>query len=94
MPETVTIMGVPYAVKLVDVVDKTQLCFAQIYYFACEIGIDKSLPDERRKVALLHEVLHGICDMLGLEELNNNEGAIQSLAGSLYSTFKGTVIFS
>ena len=94
MPETVSIMGIPYTVKLVDVVDKNQLCFGEIDYFACEIRIDKTLTPEMQKVTLLHEILHGCCNLLGLNDVNENESAIQGLASGLYSALKGASIFS
>lgn len=94
MPESINILGIDYKISLVDVVDKTQLCFGQIDYFACEIRIDKNLPVAMQRQTLLHEVIHGICNLLGLVNINDDEGAVQGIASGLYSTFKDHLTFS
>ena len=56
----------------------------QIDYIEQKIRIDKTLTEDRKGQVLMHELLHGITEGLGLNELNDNETAIQSIAAGLY----------
>ena len=93
MPNEIIIMGVPHKIEYVDCVNKDELKAGEINFLDCVIRIDNSQPLEMQKVILLHEVLHGLCNLIGLNDLGENESAIQALAGGLYSTFKGSTIF-
>ena len=94
LPEKLTIGGIEYKIIETSPVSKFEALNAEIDYFNSEIHIDSTMTDDRKMVALLHEVLHGACDSLGLAEIGENESAIQGIASTLYSTFKGTAIFS
>lgn len=94
MPNEITIMGVPHKIEYVDTVSKVQLEAGEISYLDCTIRIDKSQPEEMQKVVLIHEVLHGLFNLIGMDELRDDESAVQLLASSLYSTFKDSSIFS
>ncbi len=91
---TVDIMGVPYTVKEVPVIDKDTFTMGQINYVSQEILLDETLSGEMKNAVLLHEILHGICMFIGLNHINEDERAIQQLAAGLYSTFKSEITSS
>ena len=94
LPNEITICGMRYKVVERNFVCKEELRNAEIDLFNGEIIIDSTMTNDRKKVAFIHEVIHGICDATGLFEVGENESAVQALASGLYSTFKGTTIFS
>lgn len=94
MIKSVEILGITYSVEEVDVVDKTELCYGQINHFEQTIRIDKNLPMDKKEQTLLHEILHAVCENLGLLEISENEHAIQSISATLYCMFKTQTIFS
>lgn len=94
MPDELNICGMQYEIIEKDQVCKDELLNAQIDFMNGTICVDATMTDDRKRIALIHEVLHGICDAIGLYEIGENESAIQGLASSLYSTFKGSTIFS
>lgn len=77
-----------------EVVNKEKLCFGEIDFFSQKIKIDNTLTEERKKQVLMHEILHAIFEILGLNELNEDEKAVQSIAATLYHTFSTQIIFS
>lgn len=93
LPNTIIICGMAYEVVETEIVSKEELANAEIDLFHGIINVDSTMTDDRKKISLIHEVLHGICDGLGLSELGQNESAIQGIASSLYNTFKGNSIF-
>ena len=93
MPDKLTIGGMEYRIVEVDQISKGEFINGQISFIDGVIKIDSTMTHDRKMITLVHEVLHGICDALGMSELGENENAIQSLASTLYSTFKGTKIF-
>lgn len=94
MIKSVEILGITYSVEEVDVVDKTELCYGQVNHFEQTIRIDKNLPTDKKEQTLLHEILHAVCENLGLLEISENEHAIQSISAALYHMFKTQTIFS
>lgn len=83
----IRILGQVYRISEVECVSKEELVKGSINYLTHEIRIDKSMPDDLKKQTMLHEVIHAICDALGLYELGEDEQAVQSLATALYSVF-------
>ena len=77
------ILGIIYQVQEVDYISKENLVLGQIDYINQTIQIDKSLSKEKKTQVLIHEILHGICEELGLDEINDNEQAIQGIACAL-----------
>lgn len=95
MLDKISVMGMEYAIEYVDVVDKENPRFGQVNFFESKIKIDKSLSEDRKKQTLIHEILHCVCQELGLYDLNDNENAIQSIATALYDISKNNqAIFS
>lgn len=95
LPEMVTVLGIPYKIEHVDIVNRDDVRFGETRFFDGVIRIDKSLPLEIMNQTLIHEILHCICWEQGLYEIGENENAIQSLATALYDTLKNNnIIFS
>lgn len=94
MPDKLTIGGMEYRIVEVDQISKDEFINGEIDFINGVIKIDSTMTHDRKMITLVHEVLHGVCDAIGLDELGQNESAIQGLASTLYSTFKGIKIFS
>lgn len=88
MIDKINILGLTYEIREVEVIDKDCRMFGQIDYINQVIKIDKELTQERKDITLLHEIIHGISEQLGLEELNKDERVVQSLATALHQTLK------
>ncbi len=94
LPEKVNLLGINYKIEEVEVVNKNTPCDGEINYQSLEIRIDKGLADEKKAQVLMHEILHGLFESLGLAELRDDEKAVQSLATALYHLFSTQTIFS
>jgi hypothetical protein len=94
LPKTVDIMGLIYRVEEVDIVNKFTPRNGEIDFQSQIIKIDKGLTEDRKAVVLIHEVLHGELEALGLSEISDNENMVQSLAIALYHTIKHLIISS
>jgi Zn-dependent peptidase ImmA (M78 family) len=89
----IDIMGVIYTVKEVDTVNKTDPRKGEIDYLTNEIRIDKNMPPSSKEQTLMHEILHAVFDLLGMDELAGNEAAVQSIATALHQVFTAQTIF-
>lgn len=85
------ILGVTYKVMEVDVVDKREFKFGEIDFITNEIRIDRNLPKTLKNQTLMHEILHAIFQLLGMEK---EESEVQSLATALHQVFTAQTIFS
>lgn len=92
MEQKIKILGIEYELEEVEQVDKNQRLFGEINFVNQTIRIERGLSADRKKQVLLHEILHGICEQLGIEDINNNENLIQSLSSSLYQVLKDNKI--
>ncbi|MDY6342317.1 MAG: hypothetical protein SPL54_08605 [Lachnospiraceae bacterium] len=90
----IKILGQIYRISEVECVSKEDPEKGSIDFLTHEIRIDKSMPDDLKKQTMLHEVIHAICDALGMYELGGDEQAVQSLATALYSVFGDQITFS
>ena len=88
----IKILGIEYKLEEVEQVNKNQRLFGEIDFVNQTIKIEKDLNEDRKKQVLLHEILHGICEQLGIEEINNNETLIQSISSALYQVLKDNKI--
>jgi len=52
------------------------------------------LLNERKSEILWHEIIHGICEHLKIEELQKNEHLIQCIANAIYQVNKRNKIIS
>ena len=88
------ILGVIYIVKEVDTVNKANPRRGEINYLTNEIRIDKNMPKSLKEQVLMHEILHAVFDLLGLDELAEDEEKVQSIATALHHVFSTQTIFS
>ena len=83
----IDILGVLYKVKLVNLTSRRKALLGEIDYVKQEIRIDKKLKKERKREVLLHEIIHGLTEAVGLDE-KLTEQDIQSLARAIYALFR------
>ena len=76
------------------VVNKQDWRKGQIDFVKCRIRIDSSMSHKMKEQTLMHEILHGILEGLGMEDLNSDERAVQSIASALHLTLTSQAIFS
>lgn len=93
MIKEINILGVLYQVNEVDVVDKEELCKGKINYLTNEIRIDRGLVQSAKEQTLMHEILHAVFDLLGLDELNVDENKVQGIATALHHVFTNQTVF-
>lgn len=90
----INILGIVYKVEEVQVVCKKIPRIGEINYMTQVIKIDSTLSEERKKQVLIRETLHGVLELLGLDEINDDEKVVQSIATALYQVFSTQAIFS
>lgn len=93
MIKKIDILGVEYTVSEVDVVNKEELRKGEINFLTNEIRIDKVLPDTLKEQVLMHEILHAVFELLGMEKLAMNERKVQRIATALHYVFATQDIF-
>ncbi len=86
----INILGIPYEIREVDVVNKYDPADGEIDYENCVISIDRNLPTALKNQVLLHEVLHGILNLLGYREDAKDEQKVQGLATALHLLLTST----
>lgn len=91
---TINILGVIYQVKEVDTVNKTNPRRGEINFLTNEINIDRNMPESLKEQVLMHEILHAVFDLLGLDSLGEDEKTVQSIATALHHVFSTQIIFS
>lgn len=94
MLKEIDILGVKYTVHEVDTVNKTEPRKGEINFLTNEILIDKNMPPSLKEQVLMHEILHAVFDLLGLEKLAMDEKKVQSIATALHHVFSTQTIFS
>lgn len=60
-------------------------CYGEINYDELVINIRATDKEEQQEATLIHEVLHGVSEMYGLEM---NEETVTRLANALYTVLK------
>ncbi len=84
-PDKINILGTDFSIAYVDKPSDVDLhgykaLWGQIDYWTSTIRVYKNKrPSYDIWHTIFHEVLHGICERLKLEELNENEDAIDLL---------------
>ena len=89
--ESLKILGQVHALEIVDEISRSNLLNGMIDHDNQIIYIRKSLPAEKKKEVLLHEVIHGISEAL---DMDLKEKAVQMLARSLYDFLTANQIIS
>ena len=90
----INILGLTYEIHEVDVVNKSIPRAGEINFVEQVIKIDQTLSKDRKNVTLLHEIIHGICEQLHLNEIGDNEQMVQGLAVALHQILKDGFTFS
>lgn len=90
----INILGVIYQVQEVDTVNKTEPRRGEINFLTNEIRIDRNMTESLKEQVLMHEILHAIFDLLGLDDLGEDEKTVQSIATALHHVFSTQIIFS
>lgn len=52
------------------------------------------MPKSMKEQVLMHEILHAVFDLLGLDKLGEDENKVQSTATALHQIFSTQTIFS
>ncbi len=83
----VTICGVPHEViECKDDFD-ADCHFGQIDYRDCRIKINAEMPSEMKEATLVHEMMHGILNHIGYEDLANDEKFVRVLGNAINESF-------
>jgi hypothetical protein len=91
--QTVDILGIEYRIDEVDSVSKTEPLLGHIDFLKQVIQIDRSLSTEKKEETLLHEILHGIAEATGLDDVLS-EQVVQILSRILFDLFKRQKLIS
>ena len=94
MIQEIDVLGVKFTVSEVDTVNKTNPRKGEIDYLTNEIRIDSNMPKTLKDQVLMHEILHAVFDLLGFDELAEDESKVQGLATALHQVFTSQIIFS
>jgi hypothetical protein len=84
IPTRFRLGGRTWEVKLRDVVDDDVECLGLCDPDDAIIYLKSGLKHELLQHSFYHELSHAICFTLGWDELNEDEGKIDALAGMLY----------
>lgn len=94
MKRKINILGLTYTIEEVDTVNKVEPRKGEINYLSNEIRIDKNMPTDLKNQVLMHEILHALFELLGFNELAEDENLVQSVATALHQIFSTQTIFS
>lgn len=92
--KNVKILATKYDVEEVEQIDKYTRLLGQIEYTEQKIKIDKNISEDMKQEVLLHEILHGILEKLGYEDLNGDEQKVHSIASTMYLVLKDNNLIS
>lgn len=90
----IKILATEYEVEEVEQIDKYQRLLGQIGYIEQKIKIDKNISEDMKKETLIHEILHGTLEKLGLDEINEDEQKVHSIASTMYLVLKENKLIS
>ena len=83
----IMICGISYKVEEKEDAFDADTHFGQIDYVKGIITINKNLSPAIKKETLCHEIIHGIFQHLGKEQLRDDEELVQALGNSISQTF-------
>lgn len=84
----IKILATDYEVQEVDQIDKFKRLLGEIDYCNQIIKIDKNISEDMKKEVLIHEILHGVLEKLGYDDLNDDEQKIHSIGSTMYQVLK------
>ena len=90
---TLNILGVTYTIHEVDCVDRHMSARGSYDNTTCEIRIDRNLPISSKRQTLMHEIMHAILDLLGYNDLCEDEEKVQGLGTALHLLFTTQDVF-
>lgn len=82
--EKIKILGIEYSIKRVPSISRDSYKAGQIDYENQEILILDTLKEDMYNTVLLHEIIHGALNHLGLVEESENENLVQGLAIAIH----------
>ena len=85
--ENIKILGEIFEVTEVDVIEEDFNILGQVNHTKNVIYLKSDLPDDKKKVTLIHEILHVIFEELGFVNEHDNEHLVKSLSESIYQVF-------
>lgn len=88
LPKLITVLSQTFEIIEIDSIDFEAPVLGKITHHENTIHICRKLSTDRKKVVLLHEILHSIFEQLGFEEEHDNEHLINSLSTSIYQVLK------
>ncbi|MCM1259665.1 MAG: hypothetical protein NC182_01815 [Prevotella sp.] len=80
----IKILNLEFEIREVECISHGGSQIGEINHIDQVILLKKGLSEERKKIVLLHEILHSIFEQLGFAEEHDNEHLIDSLASSIY----------
>jgi len=89
LPKTLNIRGITFKVKEVDYIDPksvengdpdSDVILGAYDWVHATIEVKKDLPQERKQITLLHEVLHGLTD----DDIKVTDDEVELLSWRLY----------
>lgn len=94
LPSKIMILGIPYSIEEVELVSSESLLDGSIDLSNQTIRINNHLAPARKEQVFMHEIMHGIFHELGMDELRDDERAVQSIASALHHLLTTQTIFS
>lgn len=91
--KTINLLGVEIAIKETDVVNKLEPRKGEYDYLTATILLDKNMPVSMKNNTLMHELLHAMFDLLGYDDLRDDEQKVQAIASALSELFQQEVLY-
>lgn len=91
--KVINVLGVNVKVYEVDTVCKEDPRKGEYDYLTGVIRLDNTMPVDMKNNALMHEILHCIFDLLGLDDIRDDESKVQMIATALYQVFSKNNVF-
>ena len=93
MQKVINILGIEYRIEECDLSGVgDDVLMGDVDYISQIIRLEEKLTPQKKNQVLLHEILHCICEELGLE-IGDNEQIIQGLACALVMIFPQIISF-
>lgn len=93
MISKINILGVEYTVEEVEVVNKEEPRRGEVNLLTNTIKLDKEMPLSLKNQTLMHEILHAVFDLLGMDDLGNDESKVQAIAVAIHYIFSTQKVF-
>lgn len=84
----VKVLNLDFEIIEVPVIEHGSDLIGRIEHLNQKIFIQKDISEERKKIVLLHEILHSIFQQLGFVDQHDDEHLINSLSSAFYQVLK------